>query len=272
MSQTQPRTVNPYLASLLSLFSWAFPTLVMAQSTSAVREQAGRPSSSSVQQQPMRRQPPATLLNAQAKPFTPSNPGLPGRRQPASPRGPCFPNNEKPLTALVPKDNLGLTAIPHPSFFFYIPETPATTVQFVLVDEEINSKIYQTTFPITGTAGIVSFRLPNSQNSPSLKLGKKYHWYFSVVCDPNDRSGDIYVDGWVQRVGPNPVLESELKNASVAAQIRLYKQHNLWQDALTTLTEQRRFHPNDSTLSAEWTMLLRSVELDEFAQEPLIEP
>ena len=248
------------LTSLLTLFLCGFPLLTLAQqSTSEVLGLPGRT--------------PALARNAplflQAKPSTPPNPGLPGRRQPASPRGPCFPG-KKPLTALLPATNLGLTVAAYPTFFFYVPETAATAVEFVLLDEENGNKLYETMFTITGKPGIFSLSLPTNKTLPPLEIGKNYHWYFSVVCDPEDRAGDVYVDGWVQRVEPSSVLVGELDKASPGEQVALYQKHQLWHETLTTLEKRRRLSPNDAVLAAQWANLLRAAGLSEIAQEPLV--
>lgn len=250
-----------YLASFLSLFLCSFPKLVLALPLT----------------QPVLGQPGETQLSqsSQAKQAaTPPNPGLPGRRQPASPRGPCL-SADKPLTALMPTTNLGLTISADPTFFFYVPQTTAQQGEFVLVDEENYNKVYEKSLNITGKSGIISINLSSSETLPSLKIGKKYHWYFSLICDPNDRAGDIYVDGWIQRVEPNPTLLGELKKAAPqdqAAVYSLYKKYGLWQETLTTLAERRRSRPDDSVASAEWSTLLRSVGLGEITQETLLQP
>jgi hypothetical protein len=243
----------------LTLFLGGFPMLALAQqSTAQVLAGSGRTP-------PLARN---AFLDAQATRFTPPNPGLPGRRQPASPRGPCFPG-KKPLTALLPATNLGLTVAAYPTFFFYVPETSATTVEFVLLDEENGNKVYETTFTTSGKPRIFSLSLPASKTLPPLKIGKNYHWYFSVICDPEDRAGDVYVDGWVQRVEPSPALMRELDKASPGKQVALYQKYDLWHETLTTLARQRRLSPNDSVLVAKWANLLRAVGLEEIAQEQL---
>jgi hypothetical protein len=170
----------------------------------------------------------------------------------------------------MPQTNLGLTVTAYPTFFFYVPQTLAKTVEFVLLDEENYKKVYETTFIISGKPGISSVSLPDNKTLPPLEMGKKYHWYFSVVCDPEDRAGDIYVDGWVQRVELNPVLVAELDKADPREQFALYQRLDLWQDTLTTLAERRRSHPDDQALNREWANLLRSVGLGEIAQEPIL--
>ena len=209
------------------------------------------------------------ILQAQA-PAPTSRKGLPGRRQPAGGRG-CDLLSTKPLTILTPKTNLGLTVAAYPTFFFYLPRTSATAARFVLVDEENENRVYEKTFAIPTTPGIVSLRLSADKRLPSLKLGKDYHWYISIICESQDRSGDIYVDGWIQRVEPLPSLASQLEKASLDKRVALYRKNDLWYDALTALAEERRLHPKDNAIAAEWATLLRSEGLDEIAQEPIVE-
>lgn len=174
---------------------------------------------------------------------------LPGRREPAAGRGCGASIPNLPLTALSPETNLGFTIAAYPKFFFYIPQMSATGVKFTLLEED-NNKVYEKTFPISRTSGIFHLRLPDDKSLPPLVLGKNYHWYFQITC-PQLGSGDIYVDGWVQRVSRGG-------------------QNNLWYDTLATLAEKRRSNPNDSAIAAEWENLLRSEGLDAIEQEPLV--
>jgi hypothetical protein len=174
---------------------------------------------------------------------------LPGRREPAAGRG-CGANIPNlPLTALSPETNLGFTVAAYPQFFFYIPQMSETAVKFTLLQEDDN-KVYEKTFPSSRTSGIFNLRLPNDKSLPPLVMGKNYHWYFQITC-PQLGSGDIYVDGWVQRVSRGG-------------------QNNLWYDKLATLAEKRRLHPNDSAIAAEWENLLSSEGLDKLASQPLV--
>ncbi len=259
--KSRPTLITFYFASFLGFFLPGFLVQVFAQEPNL-----------QVQGQPLRT-PPAWSRSGtlQAQAATPTILQRAGRRKPASPRGPCSPS-EKSLMALLPKTNLGLTVTGYPTFFFYIPQTPIATAEFVLLDEENKTKVYETTFTIRGKTGIASLTLPASKTLPPLAVGKTYHWYISMICDPEDRSGDIYVDGWVQRVEANPNLVSQLEKASSRDRIALYRKNDLWFDTLRTLAERRRLSPDDTAIATEWTSLLKSVGLDEIAQEPLVQP
>lgn len=194
--------------------------------------------------------------------------GLPGRRVGGGTRGECN-FGEKTLTALIPKNNLGLTVAGHPKFFFYIPETSdSQAVEFVLRDET-DRQVYEKTFKTTGTSGVISLSLPESAQLKPLEIGKKYHWYLSVICNAQNRAQDISVDGWIQRVEPNRTLASKLEKVAPRERAALYAASDLWHEALTTLAQMRHSRPNDSTIAAEWAQLLQSVGLDNIAQEPV---
>ena len=193
--------------------------------------------------------------------------GLPGRRVGSGTRGECN-FGSKQLTALIPKNNLALTVAANPQLFFYLPSiSNSQTIEFVLLDEADN-QIYDKTFKPTSTNGIISLSL----SDPSLKelaIGKKYHWYLSIICNAQDRANDISVDGWIQRVELNPTLARKLEISAPLQRPAVYVTADLWQDALANLAQLRLSHPNDTTIASHWSQLLRSIDLDNIAQEPL---
>lgn len=194
--------------------------------------------------------------------------GLPGRRVGGGTRGDCN-FGEKTLTALIPKNNLGLTVADNPKLFFYVPQTSdSQVVEFVLRDEA-DRQVYETTFKTTGTSGIISVSLPESAPLKALKSGKKYHWYFSIICNAQDRASDVSIDGWIQKVEPSPSLASELEKVAPLERAALYAAADLWHEALTTLAQLRHSRPHDSTIAAKWEQLLQSAGLDNIAQESL---
>jgi hypothetical protein len=204
--------------------------------------------------------------------FEPPGNGSPGRREPGGTRG---PKDEVSLTALMPAKNASLTISPYPSFLFYLPEISSqTAVEFVLyeyVDEKTDKEVYKTTFTTTGKSGIVSINLPDTANLKPLEIGKNYHWYFSVIVNPKDRSQDKVAEGWVKRIDKTANLENELKNASGLNVAKAYKKALLWQDTIATLADLRRKNPSDLTIVDEWNKVLTSVGLEKIAQAPIIE-
>lgn len=197
--------------------------------------------------------------------------GIPSRRIPGASRGGCIaPPNDKPtLTALVPETGAQLTTAGYPTFFFYIPQIPAQALELALSDEH-DEELYTVTFKPTSKPGIFGFSLPTNSMRP-LEIGKRYHWSFSLICDRSDRSGDLVVEGAIQRVKPDPNLTAQLEKAQQGERAALYATAGFWQDTLATLAYLRRLNPSDSGLRSDWEDLLRSQGLQTIAQEPLIQ-
>lgn len=207
-------------------------------------------------------------LGKQRVTFIPPNRGAPNNRFSAATRSSC--SSEKKLTALIPEKNPVLTTAEYPVIFYYVPETSAQTLEFALLDEK-NNLIYKTNVAPTQTPGIVSLSLSDFKGLPPLESGKNYHWYFLIICNSQDGSADIFVDGEVRRIELDPVLASELKTAKSRDRSSLYAVNGIWYDTLAALSEARQSSPNDLVLADEWADLLKSVGLDEIASEPLVE-
>ncbi len=179
----------------------------------------------------------------------------------------------KPLTALLPSSGFGATVAEYPEFFVYMPalspQALQLPVEFVLADASGNT-IYKTTFQSNGKPGIVTLSLPNQAGLQPLKIGQDYKWSFSIICQPDERTRDMTVEGLVRRVELNGTLSNQLKQASPQKQVELYAEAELWQDALATLVKLRRNYPNDAAIEANWKKLLSAAELNNIAQESLL--
>jgi hypothetical protein len=179
----------------------------------------------------------------------------------------------KPLKALVPSNRFGATVAAYPTFFVYMPTVSSQTsplpVEFVLEDKNGN-EVYTSSFNTSGMPGIVTLGLPTQSGLPPLEVGQDYKWSFSVICQPDDRSRDITVEGWVRRVPLNPTLNTQINQASPEKKVELYAQAELWHDALATLAQLRREKPNDSAVAADWVKLLSAAGLSDITQESLL--
>jgi len=163
------------------------------------------------------------------------------------------------------------TIAEHPTLWFYVPYSPDSRLEaeftlFVVDDKAVN--IYQTRFPLKEKPGIIGLKLP--ETLPPLQAGKSYKWVFSVICSPNNRSADISVNGDIERISLDSSLQVQLEEMSnPKAQSALYAENELWTEALTTLAQARRRNLQDSTLQADWSNLLNSMNLNDIASEPL---
>ncbi len=174
--------------------------------------------------------------------------------------------SEPPLTALSTVTEPGLTVAEHPTFLVYVPQTTAQTAEFSLFDQN-NQGIYQTTFALTNTPGIVSFSLP--PNSPPLEIGKDYTWSFAMICNPKNRLQDQFVRGRIRRTELDSALMNQIEKAAPKERVSLYRSADVWYEALFTLFELQRSQPDDPSVSAAWKELLNSGGLNSIAAQPL---
>jgi hypothetical protein len=190
---------------------------------------------------------------------------------------------DKPLTAIVtpiPTDADSTAAettetLPpatiadHPTLWFYVPYSPDSGLEakFTLFDEK-EDNLYQTRFPLKEKPGIIGLKLP--ETLPPLQAGKRYTWVLSMICNANDRDVDISVYGDIERISLDSTLQAQLKKTpDPKAQSALYAENELLSEALTTLAQARRRNLQDSTLQADWSNLLNSMNLNDIASEPL---
>ncbi len=183
------------------------------------------------------------------------------------------PVEGKPLTALLPTNGFGVTASAYPSFFVYTPavspQALPLSVEFILEDTS-GKTVYKSIFQTDGQPGILKLTLPREAGLLPLTVGQDYKWSFSIICRPDERSQDIFVQGWVRRVDLDETLNNQLTQASPQKQVELYAGAEIWQDALTTLVQLRRDNPNDAAIVANWENLLKAAGLNDIAQEPLV--
>ena len=173
----------------------------------------------------------------------------------------CLPNssvNSAALTAMAPRHGIGLSQSDRPNLFVYIPQTTAQTAEFSLFDEQMKG-IYQVSVPVS-QAGLVNIGLPDT--APSLVKEQTYYWTVALVCNPDDRTEDWVVGGWVEHVGKNDTFKQELEKVTAIERVSLYAQQGFWYDALNTLVELQRSQPYNPEVAATWTELMESVELD----------
>jgi CHAT domain-containing protein/tetratricopeptide (TPR) repeat protein len=195
----------------------------------------------------------------------------PNRRQSGSSRSGCPSMKNGSLTALIPKNSLGLTFSSHPTFFIYIPTARGFNKRqgiFTLEDKE-GKIIHETKLPIPDKEGIFSYTLPKN-NSIFLKTNTTYAWSFSLECKPGDSSSALSVLGYIEIIPKDDNLEAKLNKASPIKRASLYASAGIWHDALTTLAELRLANPNNIGLKLEWQNLLTSTELSFLAQAPFI--
>lgn len=215
-------------------------------------------------------------ITALAQDYVPPNRGLPGRREGGGTRG-CWtsavPGGQNRLTAIVPSQNLGYTLSEYPTFFVYVPAAyaeKAAAAELILTDDQ-DTEIYRTSFSTGNQSGILRISLPAEANMAPLEIGRDYHWSFALVCDPNDPSGNLVVDSWIQRVQPSAELAAAIATTSPADLPALYARSGIWYEAIASLTDPYR-QPTDGAIVSQWQNLLNSVGLSNIAAELPIAP
>ncbi|MEQ8996943.1 MAG: DUF928 domain-containing protein [Coleofasciculus sp. B1-GNL1-01] len=168
----------------------------------------------------------------------------------------CVSVTSQPLTALVSADNLGTTVSAYPTLWFYLPLDHSETItkaRFVLFDENQRLVLDQT-MALPDAPGIVSVKLPETE--PPLEVGKRYNWFFQVLCDEQERSRNPWVSGWVERVEASSELVRQLETLPESEQYRAYLDHGISQEALTQLAWHRSVH------AEPWMSLLGYFKLE----------
>ena len=174
-----------------------------------------------------------------------------GRSRGGSIRGGCLVANrssqpETNLVALMPQNNLATTLEAHPTLWFYLPkfvrateatDLPAIVGQFMVLDDggkPLLKKPLQLQFP--DSAGFARLALPKEV---LLVPGRRYQWFFSLMCDPTQPAKNPQVNGWVERLKPIPKLEAQLKSAKASDRPLLYIQSGVWSESVMLLADQR---------------------------------
>lgn len=175
------------------------------------------------------------------------------------------PNN--PETIARNEVEIETTVSERPVFFVYIPESLAQQGEFLLTDENQTEILYEATFDLPEEPGVGSIQIPES--AAALEVGKIYHWSLALICDPVDRSADLIVDGWVQRIEPDAELTVELDQTEMRDRPQVYAEQGIWQDTIATLAALRYENPDDTAIASDWESLFRSVNLADYADAPL---
>ncbi|HLO88528.1 MAG TPA: DUF928 domain-containing protein [Nostocaceae cyanobacterium] len=243
-----------------------------ARPTSSSR--SGRTTTTPVKK-PGQTQPGSTSKRRSILNFRVSNIRASRNREAGASRGRCIPQD---ITALLPaqakssteKIPVELTINHHPTFFINVPENTATSAEFLLSAEDKTPLLREDIDLTAKNAGIIGYTLPKSFKG--LETGKKYRWRFTLLCDPEDRSGNPRTSGWVEKIEPTATVAKQLKAATTLDErAAIYASTGYWQDTLKALTDLRTANPNDQDIVASWNNVLSSVGLKSLAQKPVFE-
>ncbi|MGK7898425.1 MAG: DUF928 domain-containing protein [Xenococcus sp. (in: cyanobacteria)] len=196
------------------------------------------------------------------------NSGLPDYRSPGGSRGNCLAQGNN-LTALIPNNQVNVTASAAPKLFFYIPETKEQkTLEFVLRDHN-DQLVHEVFLQTTGQSGIMNVEIPQNITKSLEESQANYHWYLSMICDADDRADDVVLQGKIGYVELENTVKQKLANSSPAEQADFLQQEGIWYDALSVVAKDSDQVMN-SAATEKWTQMLTEIGLSEFSTQPFI--
>ncbi|MDJ0688730.1 MAG: DUF928 domain-containing protein [Xenococcaceae cyanobacterium MO_188.B32] len=184
----------------------------------------------------------------------------------------CPATNLPPLTAFVPSNGKisyrAKAAKSNPEIWIYIPEPSDPTLktqfsnlstQFELTSDTLKLDLHPLKERITSPPGIIPIKIPITLN-----YNETENWSFTIICDDNDRSANILVDGHIERKNvPSPPNGSTPED-----KVRYFGDKGLWHDALTTLIEDLcPQNPQRAKLLIIRQLSTQEIGLEEYAQE-----
>jgi hypothetical protein len=176
----------------------------------------------------------------------------------------CVNPKAKPLTPLLPTAlgyDSSTTSLANPTLYFYLPQTTARQVAFVITDTN-NNKVFSEIYTVPGQAGIWQLTLPDNV---ALEKNKEYWWELALICNPQKRQSDKFVQGKLKRLEIQADLKAQIaRQTSPVEKAKHYAQAKIWQETLTTLAQIYGVDPQ------AWKDLLTSAGLGEFAQAPFL--
>lgn len=207
--------------------------------------------------------------------FNLPNRKTPGNRQGGGSRDQGCVSSQPTLTALIPDTNFGYTTSPSPKLYWYVPPTKASTAEFVL-QKMGDREVFRTTLVLNKSEGIVELSL--SQTGTQLEVGQDYIWSLSLQCDVDEPSGNLFVQGGIQRIALTPTQQQDWAKLSELERPRWYANAGIWFDSVESLVQLRHSQRPPSApeasvsqaLSQDWQDLLQAVTLDALVSKPFL--
>ncbi|MFB2836273.1 DUF928 domain-containing protein [Floridanema evergladense] len=172
-------------------------------------------------------------------------------------RGGCSGVAQLPLTTLAPQKHIGQTVSSHPTFAWFVPDSPEikmeyleqavspypTLAWFLPVSPEYKTEFSLYEYSSNGTKNLIKKielksspginKLSLPKDSPGLTVGKTYLWQVAVLCNENYPSADLVKKAEIEIVElPSNVKMSLDAVKDPLQRADIYAQAGLWYDAL----------------------------------------
>lgn len=160
--------------------------------------------------------------------------------------------------AMSPQAFVGLTGQSTPGLFLYVPTIEAQTIELSVFDQRLNG-LSQFEIAAPQAPGFVEIDL--SQHI-ALSADTPYYWTAAFVCNPNRRTEDWVVGGWIRH---QPVTDGEqrlLQTLLPLEQVERYTSTGYWYDALTIMLPLVQENPASPALEAMWNRLVQQAALE----------
>ncbi len=191
----------------------------------------------------------------------------PDRGKPVKPTGGATRGSDKkiPLMFALTPDHVGQTVSSQPSLFWYLDRTPdpSMRIEFTLFDQASDEPEVEAVLAAPEHAGIQRIRL--ADYGVELEPGAEYEWSVTLIVDPEKRSKDVVVTGWIDRIEQSGPLTARLERESDQRAAAIYAEEGIWYDSFAALSDQIDGHPGDANLRAQRANVLRQVGLDQVA-------
>jgi len=185
------------------------------------------------------------------------------------------PNTERLVTAFMDRDLKVVSE--SPDFWFYVPYTSENvdSLSFTILNEQGQYVERQEMIPLADRPGFIKLQLPTTH--PSLEVGQRYRWFFSVYCDPENNEDRISVRGVIERVVVSSDFWQELQNLTPLERINYYLEQGHPYDAFNLIAQLYENDPNNPQIQAQFQRLLElyrssisDYELRSIDSEPIL--
>lgn len=161
-------------------------------------------------------------------------------------------------TAMAPKTFVGLTKQANPNLWLYLPTNEAKSIELSIFDQQLNG-LSQFEIASPTAPGFVAVDL---SEHIALSVGTPYYWTAAFVCNPNRRTEDWVVGGWIQYQSVSTSEQQTLQELPPLEQVQRYMSTGYWYDAFTMLLPLVRANPSAADVEATWNTLMRQAALE----------
>ena len=172
-----------------------------------------------------------------------------------------------PLMFALTPEHVGQTVSAQPSLFWYIDRVPDASmgIEFTLFDQDSDEPEVEATLAAPGRVGIQRIRL--ADYGVELKPGAEYEWSVTLIVDPEKRSKDVVVTGWIDRIEHSGKLTARLGSEGDAQTAAIFAEEGIWYDSFAALNDQIDGNPGGENLLTQRIEVLRQVGLDQVATD-----